>query len=101
MFSEASVSHSVQGGMGFPACITDHMTGGSASTECDFMPVRRTMSGKNPIGLVTFKTCQTKCLVDYLASLGYICCAKIPQIFQPRFAWHIVSYLFAYRKPLV
>ena len=31
MFSEASVSHSVQGGMGFPACITDHMTGGSAS----------------------------------------------------------------------
>ena len=31
MFSETSVSHSVQGGMGFPACITDHMTGGSAS----------------------------------------------------------------------
>ena len=29
------------------------------------MPVRRTMSGKNPVGLVTFKSYRTKCLVDF------------------------------------
>ena len=34
-------------------------------SECDFMPVRRTMSGKNPCRSGNFKTYQTKCLVDY------------------------------------
>ena len=45
--------------------------------------------------MATFKTCQTKCLVDYLISLGYICLTKVPKNFQPCFAWHIVSYLSA------
>ena len=48
-------------------------------SECDFMPVRRTMSGKNPVSLVTFESSQTKCLVGVLGKAAH--CFGTIQVF--------------------
>ena len=56
---------------------------------CDFIPVRRTMPGKNSVCLVTFKTYRAKCLVEFLISLGYFHSVKMSKNSVASFAWHI------------